>query len=170
MNYTYVNRIFDYYSLSIEPFLSHHFSVVSLEDYLKRLSYVSHGRWLRDPNLVRMTTIALPIDPEKLVKLYSNHCVTYNTPIKQEDGYRRAIYQVSPTLHFEASFWFWIEQEILQSYASVIVCYNNNNKKEFDDFVEVMIKNRRTGNTEDKVSAYGFTPIPSRSTGAGFAG
>lgn len=110
---------------------------------------------------IKITRVMFPIDPEKLVKEFAKQCVTYNSPLKPDEGMQRVIYQHSPTLHFEAAFWAWVEHEIVQSYASLIVCYND--EREFDNFLEIMWKMRREGNTEDKPLPTGFNP-----TGVGF--
>ena len=105
---------------------------------------------------IKLGKAMFAIDPEKLVKKFVNQCVTYNSPSKPDEGLQRVIYQHSPTLHFEAAFWAWVEHEIVQSYASVIVCYGD--EKEFDQFMEILWKMRREGNTEDKPQPAGFNP------------
>ena len=102
---------------------------------------------------VKFSRVAFAVDPVKLVEQYEKQCVTYNLPVKAEEGVQRVIYQISPTLHFEVSFWIWVEQEIVNSYASVFVCYHD--EKEFLELVDNLWEIRREGNTEEK-SNLGF--------------
>lgn len=157
MNYDHCNKIFDFYRKHIFPHFTSNFSVASFDEYLRRFSYIPQGKWLRDMEKVKVSRVSVGLDPEKLVKKFKHHCVTYNSPLKPDEGYQRAIYQVSPTLHFEMSVWIWIQHEEVQSYALIIVCYND--EKEYTEFVDTICKFRREGNTEDKPLPTGFKPI-----------
>jgi hypothetical protein len=156
MNYDHNNKIFNYYRDNIFFQLSHNFQAVSFDDYLKKFSYIPSGKWLQDMEQVKFMRVPLAIHPERLVKKFKNKCITYNSPLKPEDGLQRAIYQYSPTLHFEVAFWIWVEHDIVQSYASIIVCYNN--ETEFDNFLHILWEMRREGNTENKPQPTGFNP------------
>jgi len=103
---------------------------------------------------VKLARVPFAVIPKDFVKKYEAHCVTYNAPSKPEDGLQRVIYQLSPTLHFEASFWVWVENKLVHSYVMVFVCYNE--EKEYLDFVDDLYTLRREGNTEDKVDLPGF--------------
>lgn len=52
------------------------------------------------------------------------------------------------------SMWIWIEHEVVQSYAFLIACYND--ESEYSDFLNTIWKLRMEGNTEDKPSQSGF--------------
>lgn len=136
------------------PYFQHVFSTPSFDDYLRKFSFLPSGKWIRDLDHLKLTRVPFAVEPERLVKEYTKHCVTYNAPIKTEDGIQRVIYQMSPTLHFEAAFWVWIEHKIVQSYASLFVCYHNED--EYTDFIDAMYDLRREGNTEDKPTHPGF--------------
>lgn len=157
MNYDTFNKIFDYHRKDIFPHLRHVFSATSFDDYLRRFSFLPHGKWLRDMEKVKVSRVTLPLDPVKLVKKFKDKCVTYNSPSKPDEGYQRAIYQVSPTLHFEMTMWIWIEHEEIQSYAFLIVCYND--EQEYNKFVDTIWDLKREGNTEDKRTPYGFNAL-----------
>lgn len=166
MNYDHANKIFDYYRKNIFPHFTHNFAATSFDDYLRKFSFISDGKWLRDMEKVKVTRIAVGLNPDKLVKKFKDQCITYNSPAKPDEGYQRAIYQVSPTLHFEMTMWIWIEHEEIQSYAFLIVCYND--EQEYNKFVDTIWELRREGNTEDKPNPYGFTqPLGIKSPGFG---
>ncbi len=156
MNYDHSNKIYEFYRNRLSSYFIHQFQAASFEDYLKKFSFLQSGKWLRDMEKIKISRIVFPIDPEKLAKKFSKQCVTYNAPAKPEDGLQRVIYQLSPTLHFETAFWAWIEHDIVQSYATILVCYNDDS--EFDHFQEIVWKMRREGNTEDKPLPTGFNP------------
>lgn len=155
MNYNQLNQTYDYWRKEIAPHLVNHFNVINFEEYLKRFAYTPHGRWIRDGIMVKISRIGFAIDPEKFLAKYKSQCITYNSPIKAEDGVQRIIYQISPTLHIELALWIWIEHEVVQSYGSVFVCYNNHD--EYLKFLDELYKLRRTGNTEDKPTQAGFS-------------
>lgn len=156
MNYTHCNKIFDFFNKRLFPHLSHNFTALSFDEYLKNFSYIPKGKWLRDMEYVKVARIVVGLDPEKLAKHFKHNCVTYNTPSKPEEGYQRVIYQVSPTLHFEAAIWLWVEHEEVQSYAFLIVCYNDVD--EYKKFVDVIWKFKLEGDSQDKPVPSGFNP------------
>jgi hypothetical protein len=108
-------------------------------------------------NKVKIGRVLFAVTPVGLVTKYAKHCVTYNSPAKPEDGLQRAIYQLSPTLHFEAVFWVWIEQKKVHSYAMILSCYHE--EKEFLEFTDELYKIRRIGNTEDRMHAGFAQPV-----------
>ena len=57
----------------------------------------------------------------------------------------------------ELAVWVWVEHEILQSYASLFLCYNN--KKEFLKFADSIYKMRKEGNTDENPVKSGFAAI-----------
>ena len=155
MNYDHLNQVYDYWRKDIRPYLSHNFTVTSFDDYLKRFAYLPSGHWLREMELVRLNRLGFAIDPEKFVKRYKDACISYNAPMKPEDGIQRIIYQLSPTLHVEMALWVWMEQEVVQSYGSVFACYHV--EEEFAKFTdELYHKMLKKGNTEDKRKPAGF--------------
>ncbi len=103
---------------------------------------------------VKVTRVTFGIQPEWLAKKFADNCITYNSPAKPEEGVQRVIYQYSPTLHFEAAYWLWVEHEEVQSYASIFVCFHE--KDEFNKLIDLLWKNRTEGNTEDKPLPTGF--------------
>jgi len=154
MNYDQLNKIHDYWRKDILPHLIHQHTVNSYDDYLRKLSFLPSFKWLKDMEKVKINRVLFAIDPHKLIKKYKSQCITYNAPAKPEDGLMRVIYQLSPTLHMEVGIWVWIEHEIVQSYASAFVCYN-----EEEDFLKLsddLYKMRREGNTEEKPTHPGF--------------
>ncbi len=154
MNYDHLTKIYDYWKKDIRPYLSHNFTVTSFDDYLKRFAYLPTGKWLKEMERVRLHRVAFAIDPHKFVRKYKDCCVSYNAPMKPEDGLQRIIYQLSPTLHVELGLWVWIEHEDLQSYGSIFVCYHN--EEEYEKFEgDLRKKMSRTGNTESR-PATGF--------------
>lgn len=153
MNYNHLNKVYDYWRKDILPNLSHRFTTLSFDDYLKRFSFLPSGKWIKNFETVKLSRIGFTIDPKKFVKKYSNICVTYNTPARPEDGFQRIIYQFSPTLHAELCLWMWVEHENLHSYGSLSVCYHN--EEEFLKFSDDLYRMRREGNTEDN-PASGF--------------
>lgn len=158
MNYDHVNKTQDYWMMEIFPHLSHKMMVASFDEYLKRFSFLKSGRWLKDMDSVKILKPAIALDPLSFVTKYKTHCVTYNPTARPEDGLQRIIYQVSPTLHAETGLWAWVENNNLQSYMSIIVCYHT--EKEFTEFLKEITPMRRVGNTQEQKHA-GF---------AGFAG
>ena len=154
MNYNHLNKVYTYWRKNILPHLAHTFITSSFDDYLKRFSFLPSGKWIKDVENFKIHRIGFAIDPEEFAKKYKDCCVTYNTPIKPEDGIQRIIYQISPTLHVEMSLWVWIEHDNLYSYGSLFACYGDDT--EFKHFVDDLFeKMSRTGNTEDK-SNLGF--------------
>lgn len=154
MNYDNCNKIQEYWRKKLSPFIHHNFTVTSFDDYLKRFSFLPSGKWLRDMECVKLSKLSFAVDPERFIKKYHDRCVTYNCPIKLEDGFQRIIYQISPTLHLESGVWLWVEHEYVQSYISLLICYNNED--EYSDFINEIWKIRREGNTEDKPTQAGF--------------
>jgi hypothetical protein len=154
MNYDNQTKIHDYWWNKILPHFTHKFTAITFDDYLRRFSFLPSGKWLKEMESVRITRVYFQIDPEPFVKEYAKYCVTNNAPTKPEDGLQRVIYQLSPTLHFEASFWVWVEHEKVHAYASVLTCYHS--EKEYRKFVDDLYKFKCEGNTEDKPEKPGF--------------
>lgn len=154
MNYDHLNQVHEYWRNDIFPHLVHRYPVVSFEDYLRRFSFLPSCKWIQKMERVKLARVPFAINPQEFVKKYKSHCITYNTPAKPEDGIQRVIYQMSPTLHFEAGLWVWIENKVVNSYIMIFVCYNE--EKEYLSFIDELYSMRRTGNTEDKTSLPGF--------------
>lgn len=154
MNYDDLNKIYSYWHKKIAPNLEHKFTTSSFDDYLKKFSFLPSGRWLKDFDGVKLARNLFAIDLDKLVKKYKDCCVTHTSTIKPEDGVNRAIYQLSPTLHMEAAFFIWIEQEEISSYAGVFICYHND--EEYRGLLDELYKMRKEGNTDDKKKRAGF--------------
>jgi len=154
MNYDHFNQIHEYWRNDIIPHMEHRFSVSSFDDYLRRISFLPSCRWIQEMEMVKIARIPFAMNPSDFVKKYKDYCVTYNAPLKPEDGLQRAVYQISPTLHLEAAFWAWVENKIVNSYVMVLACYHD--KEEYLKFVDGLYEFRRTGNTEDKLVTPGF--------------
>lgn len=148
MNYEHLNRIYQHWRKDLFPHMTHNFTVGTFDEYLKRLSYLPSFEWLRDFECIKLQRLGFAVDSKKFVKKYKDFCVTYNTPIKPEDGVQRMIYQFSPTLHAEGAVWAWIENEELHSYVSLFMCYNK--VEEFLEMSDELWKIRKDGNTEEK--------------------
>ena len=149
MNYDHLNKVYSYWVDEIRPHLSHHFTITSFDDYLKRFAYLPSGQWLREMERVRLHRVGFAIDPKKFVKRFRDFCVSHNAPLKPEDGIQRIVYQLSPTLHVEMGLWVWMEREEVNSYGSVFACYHS--EQEYEDFVSELYKKMiKRGNTEDK--------------------
>jgi len=147
MNYDNQTKVHDYWRAKISLHFSHKFTAISFDDYMRRFSFLPSGKWLRDMECIKITRVFFQLDPVAFVEKYAKQCVTYNAPVKQEDGIQRVIYQISPTLHVEAAFWVWMEQEVIQSYAALFACYHD--EAEYGKFLEELYPIRRIGNTED---------------------
>ena len=148
MNYDHLNMGYEFWRKDILPNLTHNFTVDSFHEYLKRFAFCPSGNWLREMERVKLNRVGFAVDSEKFVKKYKNYCVAYNAPVKPEDGLQRIIYQLSPTLHAELALWIWVENKKLQQYATVFVCYND--EQEFLHFVDDLYKKmRKHGDTED---------------------
>jgi hypothetical protein len=160
MNYDQLNQIHDYWYEDVAPHLVHQYTVTSFDDYLRKFSFLPSGKWLHDMENLKLRRIIFLVDPIKFAKKYKEFCVTYNAPVKAEDGFQRVIYQLSPTMHIEAAFYVWIEHKIVQSYVTPFVCHNVGVEKEYATLIKDLYKIRREGNTEDKP----------KSIGVGFAG
>jgi hypothetical protein len=154
MNYDHLNKAYDYWMKDIRPYLVHNITIASFDDYLRKFSFLPSGKWIHDAEKIKLIRIGFAIDPKKFVKKYKDQCVTYNAPIRPEDGMQRVIYQFSPTFHLEMGLWIWIENNNLQSYGSFYACYHD--ESEFLKFSDEMYKLRREGNTEEKGSPMGF--------------
>lgn len=157
MNYDHLNKIYDYWRKDILPHLVHNFNTTSFEDYLKRFAWLPSGKWIKDGEKVKINRSGFAVDPVRFVKKFKDKCVAYNAPVKPEDGIQRVIYQISPTLHLELALWIWMEYDVMQSYGSVFICYHD--EKEYLDFVDELVKLRRTGNTEEKHTRAGFLGV-----------
>lgn len=154
MNYDHLNTVYDFWRKDVLPNLSHHLSIDSFNEYLKRFSFLPSGKWLQRMELVKLNRIGFAVDCAKFVKKYEPYCVAYNAPVKPEDGLQRIIYQISPTLHLEMTLWIWVENEKLQQYGTIFACYND--EKEFLSFVDgLYAKMRQTGDTT-KIETPGF--------------
>lgn len=151
MNYDHLNQVHEYWRNDIFPHLTHKYTVASFDDYLKKFSQIPSGKWIYDMEKVKIGRVLFAVIPVELVTKYKKYCVTYNAPNKPEEGLQRVIYQMSPTLHFEAAIWVWIEQKIVNSYAMAFACYHD--EKEYLEFTDELYKIRRVGNTEDKIHA-----------------
>jgi len=156
MNYNHCNKVHEFWREDIFPKLVHRHTFGSFDNYLRELSFLPSCKWIKELEKVKFSRVAFAVDPIKLVEQFEKQCVTYNVPVKAEDGVQRVIYQVSPTLHFEAAFWIWVEHELINSYASVFVCYHD--EKEYLKFVDDLWNIRREGNTEEKPTRPGFFP------------
>ena len=154
MNYDTVNKVHEYWESNICKYLSNKFNSPSFEDYIKRFAYLPSGKWIREYNSVKLWKLTTVVDAVKFAKKYKDICVTYNSPSKPEDGIGKAIYQFSQHIHVEASFWIWMEHDIVNSYASLLICYHN--EKELAKFKDRMTHFKKTGNTEDKINSIGF--------------
>lgn len=146
MNYDNLNKIHEYWWQNLMPTFQHLFTVTSFDEYLKRFSFLPSGNWLRQYEKIKLTRTPFLIDSAKFAEKYKKYCVTYNSPMKSEDGIQRAIYQLSPTLHLEAGYWIWVENEEVQAYASVFCCYHD--ETEYADFIEELYEIRQEGDTE----------------------
>ena len=147
MNYEYNNRIHKYWIEEVFPYLQHHITVGSFDDYLKRISFLPCGKWLKEFSSVKLLRLPLLIDPAAFVKTYEEHCVTYCCPTKPEDSFQRIIYQMSPTLHMEVALYAFMEKENIQTYATMFICFEN--KEELLKFLDAAYLMRRKGNTDD---------------------
>ena len=148
MNYNHLNKVHTYLQENILPNLLHQYTTISFDDYLKRFSFLPSGKWLREMDNVKCSRIMFAIDPEGFTKAYKKYCVTYDIPLKMDDGMYRIIYQVSPTLHLEIAVWVWVEHDVLNSYAIAFACYKDD--KEYSDLVKSLWCFKREGNTEEK--------------------
>ena len=161
MNYDNLNKIHDYWWENLLPNFRHLYTVTSFDEYLKKFSFLPSGRWLHEYEKIKLARTSFLVEPAKFAEKYKKYCVTYNAPMKPEDGIQRVIYQLSSTLHIEAGFWVWIENKEIQAYASVFVCYND--EKEYIKFIEDLYEFRQKGDTEERkkpvglAAAFGFT-------------
>ena len=160
MNYEHLNKVHQYWRKELFPHLIHRFTATSFDDYLRKFSFTPSGKWLWDMEKVKLSRILFAVDPKKLLKKYEDHCVTYNSPVKPEDGLQRIIYQLTPKLHFEVGIWVWVEHDIIQSYGSIFVCYEN--EADYSKLADDLSKFRREGNTEDKPTKAGFADMIQR--------
>lgn len=154
MNYDTLNKIDEYWRTEIEPHFSHQFGITSFDEYLKRFSFLPSGKWLKDYNRVLFNRNIFVVDPARFAKKYEKYCVTHNSPLKPENGLQLVIYQLSPTLHLEVSYFVWLEHDVVNSYASVIACYHD--EKEYLHLVNDLHKMKREGNTDDKRKPIGL--------------
>lgn len=154
MNYDYLNKIHEHWINDIFPHLSHHMTVNSFDDYLKKISFLKCGKWLKDFDDVKLIRVPFTCDPAEFTSQLKDHCVAYCCPTKPEDGMHRIIYQISPTLHVEAALTMWVEREELQSFISMFICFQN--EKELKKFLDKMYKIKRSGDTSDKSDKSGF--------------
>lgn len=152
MNYDHVNKVHEYWRETIFPNLQHHFCAASFDDYLKKFSFIPSGKWIQKLEKVKLNRIPIVVDPKQFVEKYKPYCVTYNAPVRPEDGIQRAIYQLSPTLHFEAAFWIWVEKNEVQSYVACFACYND--EKEYLKLVDDLWELRREGDTTEKMTGF----------------
>jgi hypothetical protein len=148
MNYEHLNEIYTYWRKELFPLLSHNFQINSFDDYLKRMSFLPSCKWLNDFEFVKIQRLGFAVDAKKFFKKYKDNCVTYIMPIKPEDGMQRIIYQFSPTLHAEAAIWIWMENDVVNSYVSMMLCFNDS--KEYLELADQLWKIKKDGNTEDK--------------------
>lgn len=153
MNYTHLNRLHEHWQ-SLSHYFTHNFTVTSFEDYIRKISFLPSCKWIQHMDSVKATRTLFVVDPEKFSKKYSKYCVTYNNPLKPEEGYQRVIYQMSPTLHVEAVFFGWMEHDNINSYVGTLSYYND--EKEYASFIKEMYKIKLEGNTEDKPKPSGF--------------
>lgn len=154
MNYDYLNKVHEYWITEIFPHLSHHLTLSSFDDYLKRMAFLPSGKWLRDYDAVKLVRIPFACNPSEFVLKLKKHCVSYCCPAKPEDGIHRIIYQISPTLHVEAALTIWVDKNDVQSFISMFACFHD--EKELIKFLEKMYEIRRTGDTEDRSKKSGF--------------
>lgn len=157
MNYDNLNTIYKHWRKDIYPHLACHMTITSFDDYVKRFSFLSSGKWLRDWDCAKLSRLGFAVNLEKFVKKYKDHCVSFSAGGKPEEGIQRIVYQISPTLHVEATVWMWMENDILQSYASLIACYHKED--EFLHFFDAVYSIRKEGNTEEKETAGGFANL-----------
>ena len=157
MNYDHCNKVHEYWIEKIFPHLVHNYSASSFDSYLKAFSFLPSGKWIHDLEKIKFSRVAFAVDPEQLVSKYKKYCVTYNAPIRPEDGVQRVIYQVSPTLHFESAFWVWVEHDRVNAYASVFVCFND--EKEYLEVLKDLWQFKQQGNTEERTIPPGFLPF-----------
>jgi hypothetical protein len=148
MNYDHLNKVHDYWVKDVFPHLSHHMAITSFDDYLKQMSLLPSGKWLKDFDGVKVLRVPFVVDPVEFIKAYKPNCVAYCCPSDPKDGIHRVIYQLSPKLHVEAAFWAWVEEEKVQSYISMFVCFNDD--KELSKFFKQLESMKREGNTEER--------------------
>ena len=154
MNYDNLNKIHEFWRKTVLPRLKHIQNISSFDDYLKRFSFLPSGKWLQDGEKIKLARVAFAIDMDKFTEEYAKNCVAYNSPSKTEDGFQRAVYQISPTLHVESAFWIWMENDKVQSYMTAFCCYHD--EKEYFKFMDALYEIRMQGNTEDTKKPPGF--------------
>lgn len=148
MNYDHLNITADYWLNELRPHTRCLLQVNSFDEYLKQMSFLPSGKWLRDREDVKLSRPPIALDPVKFVTNYKNKCVTILPPLRPEDGLLRIIYQFSPEFHAETALITWVEHNVLQSYFAIVCCYKN--EKEFQSIMGELKDIRRTGNTEDR--------------------
>lgn len=154
MNYNDLNKMYDFWRKTILPRLKHVQNIISFDDYLKKFAYLPSGKWLKDAEKIKLARVPFAINMDNFTEKYVKECVAYNSPSKPEDGFQRAVYQISPTLHMEAAFWVWVENDQVQSYMTAFCCYHD--EKEYLKFLDGLYELRMEGNTEDSKKPKGF--------------
>lgn len=154
MNYDHLNKISEHLTNDLLPNFRHLQTVPSFDEYLKRFSFLPHGRWIRDLEMIKFGRNGFAVDSIKFAEMFKDKCVTYNAPGKPEDGIQRVVYQFTPKVHAEAAFWAWIEHDQLFYYASLFFCYGD--EEEFAVLAKKLWEIRQQGNTEEKAPQTGF--------------
>lgn len=154
MNYEHLTKMHNRWKDDFFPYIDHSITVTSFDDYLKKMSFLPPCKWLRDLDQIKILRIQFACDPSKFAKHYQEKCVAYCSPARQEDGFQRIIYQISPTLHVEAAYWSWVENENAQAHLTLMAYFHDT--KEFTEFLDTVYEFRCTGNTEDKPTPTGF--------------
>lgn len=166
MNYDNVNKTGDYWKEKIAPNLQTVMYFSSFEYYLKRMSGLPSGKWLEDSVNVMFLKIPYLLDTELFLSHYKKKCVSFITPPKPEDGVHRIIYQISPTLHVEASLWMWIEKNEVYSYVGVFACANKY--ADYMKFCNEVEKFKHIGDTENSGFGFSTSAASISSKGVGF--
>jgi hypothetical protein len=132
-------------------------TVASFDDYLKRFSFLPSGKWLREMESVKVLRIPFSCDAPMFSSVFKKNCIAYCCPSDPEEGFHRAIYQISPTLHLEAAFWIWIQNEESQSYVSIMCCFQQ--ERELEKFMHKICEYKKVGNTDDRSGTSGFAGL-----------
>lgn len=125
MNFTQINDVGNFINKHLK-YLHNHITCKSMDDYLNEIHFLKKFAWLKECHTV-MRSHAL-YKTEDFLKRFEKKCVSVYSPRTPEDGILKIIYQISPTIHLEASLFAWFEVNEVYSYIYFVAMFNNINE------------------------------------------
>ena len=159
MNYNHYNKIHEFVTNKLFPYVTIHADFTVFGDYLTAFSDLPSGKWLRNRKNGILMRNHFAMNAEEFLKDFSKYCISFLTVEAGENKMTyRIIYQYSSEIHLEAFLLIWVERDMVLSCIVANICMKNRDK--FPEFLKKLEKYKLTGDSADISPRYGFSPPP----------